>query len=211
MPVITKIERQKRRKNRYNVYIDYEYAFSVHEDLVVKLGLKQEMEVDTGSLRQLVREANLKDGYDMALHYLGYRARSQKEIRDYLIRKGFEEEVTESVIKKLCHHRFIDDEDFARGWVGHRMKGNPMGKRAIQQELIYKGIDADIIQKAMEEIDPMDEETAALKLAQKAYQRCRGMERHKKMAKMGQALMRRGFDWELISRVVSECISQNEE
>ena len=40
MNIITKIECGKRNKNRVNIYIDEEYAFSVDMEIVYKEGLK---------------------------------------------------------------------------------------------------------------------------------------------------------------------------
>ena len=36
MLIITKVEKQKRGKHRYNIYLNEEYAFSVHEDILIK-------------------------------------------------------------------------------------------------------------------------------------------------------------------------------
>ena len=46
MNVITKIEVQKRNKDRSNVYIDNDYAFSLSNELVYKEGLKLNEKID---------------------------------------------------------------------------------------------------------------------------------------------------------------------
>ena len=46
MSKITKIEVGKRNKERVNIYIDYEYAFSINMELVYKFGLKEKQETE---------------------------------------------------------------------------------------------------------------------------------------------------------------------
>ena len=45
MNIITKIEVQKRNKDRSNIYIDNEYAFSLSNELVYKEGLKTDEKI----------------------------------------------------------------------------------------------------------------------------------------------------------------------
>ena len=46
MNIITKIEAQKRNKDRANIYIDNDYAFSLSNELVYKEGLKVNSKID---------------------------------------------------------------------------------------------------------------------------------------------------------------------
>lgn len=43
--VITKITVQKRRKDRFNIFVDGEYAFPISEAVLIKIGLFKGMEL----------------------------------------------------------------------------------------------------------------------------------------------------------------------
>ncbi len=58
MAVITKIEVQKRSKERFNIYIDKgqgeEYGFSVNEVILIKHGLQKGLEIDEIALGNIL-------------------------------------------------------------------------------------------------------------------------------------------------------------
>ena len=47
MPTITKITTQTKRTDRYNIFIDEKYSFSVDEDVLLKFQLKKGKEIDS--------------------------------------------------------------------------------------------------------------------------------------------------------------------
>jgi len=84
------------------------------------------------------------------------------------------------------------------------MNIKPMGKRMMARELYQKGISRDIIEKALEQVDETEEEQAALILAKKYIKRYEKLQGKERLYKIGQALARRGFEWELIQRVCNK-------
>jgi regulatory protein len=56
MGKITRIEVQKRNKQRCNIYIDEVYAFSVNGEIVYKENLEVNKEVDEEKLHQIARK-----------------------------------------------------------------------------------------------------------------------------------------------------------
>ena len=58
MNIITKIEIGKRNKERVNIYIDEEYAFSISAELVYKENLKVKDKIDIEALKKLADEDN---------------------------------------------------------------------------------------------------------------------------------------------------------
>ena len=53
MPIITKITTQTKRTDRYNIFIDEKYAFSVAEEVLLKFQLKKGKEIDSLLLSQI--------------------------------------------------------------------------------------------------------------------------------------------------------------
>src|SRR5258708_22500118 len=111
--------------------------------------------------------------YLIAIRYLGYRARSIKEVRDHLRKKEVSEAFTETVIKKLIEQKFLNDTEFAQMWVRTRVTLKPLSQRVLRMELQAKGITKDVIDSVLadqQEISGNDFEMARL-LVQKRQKR----------------------------------------
>ncbi len=208
MSTIINIEPMKRRKNTYLLTLDDGTVHALHEEVIVKYKLKSGKEVDPAELSQWVYEADVKLAFDMSLKFLGYRARSSKELSDYLKKKGFSDKVMEAVLDKLKDYSFVDDEAFADRWVKDRLTGKPVGKRLIADELKHKGIKQETIDKALEAVDEESEFERALELGKKYYARYSALPPRELKGKIGQAIMRRGFDWETAKAVVNRLVDQ---
>ena len=95
---------------------------------------------------------DFEKSYNRALRFLSFRPRSEKEIKDYLKLKTknlelkTQNEIVNSIIKRLKEHKFLDDEEFARWWIEQRTKIKPRAWKVIQYELKQKGIEEETIQ-----------------------------------------------------------------
>jgi len=89
-------------------------------------------------------DSDVKKALDLAVRYLGHRPRSEKEVKDHLHKKQFDEKAILKVIDQLKHYEYINDETFARLFVEHRKRYNPKSKFALGYELKQKGISSQI-------------------------------------------------------------------
>ena len=94
---------------------------------------------------------------DAALRLLAHRARSEREVRERLARR-FPEEVASEVVAALRSQGLLDDARFSSQWAESREARNPRSARLIARELLAKGVDGDLADEAVREID--DEESA---------------------------------------------------
>lgn len=211
MKRIVDIQKQKRNQRRYTIHFDDGEWLGLFDELVVKHGLKVDMEVDSQKIAKLAREDDAKKSMDMSLRYLQYRSRSQKEMEDYLEAKGFKRDIIDETIDKLKSYGYINDLAFARDWVSHRMATKPMGRAMIKRELYYKGIDNEIIEKSLDQFSENEEEEQAYKLALKYIKRYRNLDTREQFYKIGQALARRGFNWEVAKRALRRLELEEEE
>src|SRR5689334_19315727 len=132
MPIITSVEPQKKDPHRFNIYLDGQFAFGADEDLVVNFRLLKGKEIPREDLDKLLFEATVGKLMDRLYGLLGRRARSEKEIRDYLRNLSFKrkikekeeltEVVIESLIERLKKKGLIDDVQFAQSWAESRRK-----------------------------------------------------------------------------------------
>lgn len=140
----------------------------------------------------------------LTYRYLTIRNRSEKEIRDYLLRKNADPEIIDAIVEKLYVQKFLDDEAFARGWVRSRAMFRPRGKRMLQIELQQKGVSKEVIEQilAEENEDVPDELTQAKNLIGKRLEKLEGEPKYVVYQKVGAFLARRGFSWEISKKAI---------
>lgn len=130
-----------------------------------------------------------------------WRDRSEKEIRDFLQRKKVEN--IDEVIDQLKEQRYIDDEKFARQWVESRRRSKQKGSKAIKLELLQKGIERSIIDQVLSsELRVKNEEEVAKEALEKKSRIWRNLEEMEFRKKATDFLMRKGFEYETVQKVL---------
>jgi regulatory protein len=206
---ITAIETQEKRANRVNIYIDGKFALGLFDDVAHTLGLRVGQAITPDRLTEIAGEETRRRAFEAAIYLLGFRARSEHEIRDRLRRKEYENEVIEATIEKLRTGGYLDDSTFAQGWVQGR--GKSRGRRALAFELRQKGIVGEVAQEALNETrTDEDEQTAAFAVAIKRVGERPSDTSREAQAKLSAYLGRRGFGWSEIRPVLSRLYNRDE-
>jgi regulatory protein len=148
---------------------------------------------------------------NLAYRFLSIRNRSEKEMREYLLRTKAAPEVIERIIASLKEHKFLNDEVFARSWVLNRARLKPKGKTLLKIELRQKGITDEVIHNILSEVQEEipDELTQAKDLISKRMERLRGAPREEIYSKVGGFLSRRGFSWDVVKKAIDESLANN--
>ena len=147
--------------------------------------------------------------YNASLRFLSYRPRSEKEIRENLLRKKAPGLIIEKIISKLKEQRFLNDKEFAKWWIEQRTNVSKKSLRVIKMELLQKGINRDIIEEMMHDITVtiQSDFDRAKELVQKKIKKYEGFKRQEIYQKLGGFLGRRGFDWETIKKSIDEVLT----
>lgn len=201
---ITKIEQQKRNPNRFNIYINGEYAISVHEDVLVQGRLTKGRRLEENEWMDLLTQEEEAKARQRALAYIGYKPRTRAEVERYLKEKGFETEPITSAIAWLQSYGYIDDRKFAKAWVEERRRTKGKGIYAIRHELQAKGIDEGWIAEALATITDEDELQLARQWAHKRYERVTHLKWEQIERRIGSFLSRKGFSYACITEILRE-------
>ncbi|MAS34770.1 MAG: RecX family transcriptional regulator [Anaerolineaceae bacterium] len=205
MSVITKLEIQKKNKERANVYLDGDYAFSV--DIMVAAGLQKGQQLSDVEIEVMKDEDAVSRAVDRAVRYLAYRPRSTAEVRRNLADKQTPEAVIEAAVERLNRMGYLDDQSFARFWVDNRNQFKPLSERALRYELRQKGVPDSVIASALDDLDAND---AAYRAAQSRVRSYRQKTRTEFRNKMSAFLQRRGFNFDVIRETVEQLIAEIE-
>lgn len=203
MKKITAIEVQKKNPKRVNIHLDGEFAFGLDRFVAAWLTVGQTL--DEEKISRLVAEDSGEKAYQQAMLFLGYRARSEAEVRKNLEKHEIPSEVIETTVERLREERLLNDEEFAQNWVANRSEFRPRSRRALAIELKRKGLDESAIQSATEAVD---EKALAYAAAQKRVRRLEGLEWNEYRKKLGEFLARRGFAYEVIAPTVKRLWSE---
>src|ERR671916_1630331 len=130
MPEITGV---RERRGRARVFVDGEFWAEIDADVAAERGLRKGLALAPEELEETRIAGERALAMTRALNFLGYRARSEREVRERLRRYGYGEETVEGVVVRLEELGYLDDEDFAR--LVAREKARRYGPRRVSAEL----------------------------------------------------------------------------
>ena len=165
---ITKMEIQKKRKDRINIFLEGEYAFSCHVDLVFEYKLDRGVALNAGDVKAIVEADDMKMAYLYGLKIALTRSISITGCRRKLTQLEFEASSVTAAIDQLIENDFLNDLRYAQNY--YEMKQNSQGRYRIQQDLMRQGVDkAIVIQVIRDMADESLELSEALRLAKRKY------------------------------------------
>jgi len=197
MPEITGV---RERRGKARVFVDGEFWAELDAAVAAERGLREGVVLSLEELEEARGAGERALAMARALNFLGYRARSEKEVRDRLRRYGYGEETVGGVVGRLEELGYLDDEGFAR--LAAREKARRYGPRRVSAELRRSGVDAELARGAVEEAFAGGSESE-----QARYAAARRYNRGGSTAEARRVygfLMRRGYSAEVCAEVARE-------
>ena len=151
------------RRGRAKVSVDGEFWAEIDAVVAFELGLREGVELSAEDLLEARVSGERPLAMTRALNVLGYRARSEGELRERLGRAGYAGGTVEAVVERLRELGYLDDEEFAR--TAAREKARRYGPRRILVDLRHKGVDDEVARGAVEDEFSGDEEMEAASAA----------------------------------------------
>ena len=136
-----------------------------------------------------------KTALEAALHLLGYRAQSEKELRRKLKQRGFSGSDIDSAVEDLYRYEYLNDEELAAEIFENYRRDGLYGNRYIKQKLQMRGLSCE------DWLTPEEEEEKAELALQKKEASVPGYRAD--YQKAAAFLARRGFSYDVIRRVLS--------
>ena len=151
-PVITKIEQQKKRKNRYSLFSGEKFIAGVSEEILLQFNIHNGTELSDQKLEHIRKKENTLAAREQAWRYLARRAHSIKELHDKLLNKKIEAEIIAEIIADLKKKNYLNDEDFSRQLIVDEIKIKKSGPLLIKNKLIKKGVALNLITDLIDEL-----------------------------------------------------------
>lgn len=219
---ISSVEPQKKNPKRFNIYLDGKFAFGADADTIVDNRLVLGKEISSEDLDKVLAESEVGKLMEKMYGLFSVRARSEKEIRDYLRRLSYKRQakdqdalsdwLIEAVLDKLTRKGLINDLEFATAWISARRRSKSKGNVAIRMELIQKGIDRKIIDQTLLASTTDDSQTdLANKALYKRLPRWQNLPAVEFKKKATDYLLRQGFEYDLVKEILNDLVRTPED
>ncbi|MCB2293763.1 recombination regulator RecX [Clostridium algoriphilum] len=207
--IITKIEIQKKNKERVNIYMNEEFAFACDAQLIYIHNITKGRSMEKENLEDIVNEDNYIKGKNAALHFLERSFKSAKQVIDKLTLKEFDIKTIDRVMEFLKEYDFVNDERFVELFIKEKIRS--IGKNRIKFTLIKKSLPKELINGALNKITNEQQLLVALKLGEKKLATLSKSEKdtRKLYKKTGDYLARSGYDYEIIKEVLAKITSND--
>ncbi len=156
------------------------------------------------------RSEQLNACKEKALTLLNQRPYACEELAGKLERRGFGRNVVETAVQEFTRTGLLDDQQYAKDYTRQSVRqSKPYGPLKIDRELRKRGVPAEYVREALEEVFGGEGEeegryNAACKAAEAKYRSIRRQNRdvQKQRAQLYRFLARRGFESNVCNEVV---------
>lgn len=191
--------RVRSRGKQISVFVDGSFFLTLLPEIAASAGLEVGQYLSVHQLEELRQTDLFQRCFGAALYFLGYRPRSESEVRQRLHRRGFSGYIVDRVIAVLRERKLIDDLAFAQYWKDNRLLYNQRSRRLMKVELRQKGVATEAVDEALADVD---DEVSAYEAATKKVSTLASLNYHEFYRRLYGHLQRRGFDSETVRSVV---------
>jgi len=139
--------------------------------------------------------ARLQHALDLGYRYLGFRDRTEAEMRRHLEHKRVEPDTIDQAVAELQRQDYVNDARFAQRYAEDRRNLDAWGADRIERKLHSAGVEAELIAAAIEAQGAEGELGAATELLRRRFPHPPRNERDRERA-LG-LLVRKGYELEL--------------
>ena len=187
---ITKLEKKKRL---YLMELDGQQTSYITEDTIVRFMLSRDKVISTEELTEIQDFAQFSYGKNLALYHLSFKARTEKEVREYLKKYDLDEKITSQVIANLKEDNWINDHQYAYSIINANQLSGDKGPYVLAQKLSQKGIAKSTIEDVLKDFDFSE---VAQRVAEKLLKKYTGkLPARALQDKIIQSLTNKGFSY----------------
>lgn len=209
--IITKIEIQKRNKEKVNIYVDDKYSFSLTVNGLIDSKIKEKEEITQEKIEQLKRKDSPQLALIQASNILSYTMNTERDLRMKLKKKGFDDEAIDFAVEKMKSCGYVNDENYATAYIETRAIPEGWGEQKIIANLLKKGIDISIIKEKIAELYTDDKKKElVLDIASKYLKKIEKEEYFKKKQKLYRHLASKGYSYDLINFACNELLKRSD-
>ncbi len=200
--LITAVE--PRRRAMSALYIDGEFVMNLDTQTLIENRFDVGREIDDDDLHRIILLSNEKRAKEKALWLISYRDHSKKELTEK-IKRTSDEQSAEKAVERMEELGLVNDAEFAKRYANKLIFSKHMSKTAASFELARKGIDRELCEEILNDID-IDERQQIREVIDKKY---KNISDEKIRRRAFSALQRLGYGFGDIRAVFEEYIEED--
>jgi regulatory protein len=149
-----KIEKYvKSKQNKYKVTIDHE-EYELYDDVIIEFNLLMKDSIDDITFNKMINVNDELESYYDSIKYITKKLRCEKEIHDYLIKKGISLNLINKTIKKLKDNNFLNEDIYIKSYINDQINLTNNGYKKIKSNLLKLNLNELKIDEYLSLIDP---------------------------------------------------------
>ena len=133
--------------------LDGQQTSYITEDTIVHFMLTKDKEISSQEFTEIQTFAQFSYGKNLALYHLSFKARTEKEVREYLDKYDIEDTIVSQVIANLKEDNWINDHQYAYSIINSNQLSGDKGPYVLTQKLAQKGISKSTIEEVLKDFD----------------------------------------------------------
>ena len=133
--------------------LDHQQTFYITEDTIVRFMLSRDKVISKEEFTEIQDFAQFSYGKNLALYHLSFKARTEKEVREYLKKYDIEDTIASQVIANLKDENWINDHQYAYSIINANQLSGDKGPYLLSQKLAQKGVPKSTIENVLKDFD----------------------------------------------------------
>ena len=188
--------------SKYKVIIkDAEYI--LYEDIILKYDLLTK-NINAKDLINFLNENKKYEAYYTALKYINIKLRTKKEVKEYLLKKDYNDLNIEYATSRLEQEKYLDERVYAKSYILDAINLKNIGPNKIAMELTNLGIDKNIVLDELFIFNDHLEQEKIYKYIEKSIKKNHNNSSYILKNKIKQNLINLGYNPSIINRCLNE-------
>lgn len=195
---------KKIRGTVYSVFFNGDIKVRLSDETIVHYKVKEGRVFEEEEYEDMISKDHIKRAKTRGLDLLSRSSKSKSQIKSTLKREEFQGKAIEEAIRFLEDYQFVNDATLAGRIVESKAPAKKWSKNQTIAKLKEKGISKTDIENAIKNMDTETELENALDIAKKKLRTLKNKSKEEKIQKIRQSLAYRGFDYDIVSKVMDE-------
>jgi regulatory protein len=153
-----------------------------------------------------MKKFSLPEAIGKIHRYCAYQERCHQEVKNKLFEFGLYSDQVNEVISELITNGFLNEERFARAFVGGKFRMKKWGRIKIVHELESKGISQNCIRLGLKEIDEKDYEKTLSGIVEKKNEEITEDNLFTKRDKISKYAIQKGYEPEMVWKTIKRLL-----
>jgi regulatory protein len=146
LKTVTDVKGQK-KDGRVSVFLDESFWFGTSIEAASDLGLRPGLKLNEEKLQEIEEAVVQYQALDRTIHFLGYRLRTEAEIRKKLSGE-YSEDIIDQTVQKLYEYSYLDDQLWASEMV-RSAREIGKGEQWLREKAWKAGLEGQVLKEAI--------------------------------------------------------------